>query len=447
MAAGDFPMTHQFTPFPPYGWGYYTASSTTGPDSVMPFSKEEFTNHIEEIVRKVFSENKINQSKIEEKTTPTKFEIFIEEDGQNPSDYGLFSPVKIRIFYEGENRNGSFIEKSIGDEMLKTVYNIPIVGEFLVEKNDFGGHGGKIIISDQGIEFVETTKPFGVVPSDTRIWWEEVTEKDGTTKLYACCNGLLWTGRYPEALEVIKNSKGQSMELDSNSITGQWELKDGREYFKFTEPPNISALCILGDDIEPCFESSDITATKFNNLEAFKKDLNDMMKDFMIYSTKGGVQMSELEVLQAKCAEFEVQIADLTSTNADYVAQIETLAAQVEVLQSEFSAKEAELTEVQEKYTALQDEHTGLVQFKSDVELSQKEELIEKFSNVLEEEVLDSFKEKIGEFSVIDLEKELSVLAVRKNNFSFTPQVTVPVGDPSNKDLTEPDWLKLVKID
>ncbi len=434
----------------------YIYTTTTGETNNIyqtpSFKKEELQEMIETTIRNLFNEHKNEEGS--NKITPIKFEIFMEEDGQNPSSNSLFSSVKIRIFYEGENRNGSFIEKTIGDAMLKTVYNIPIVGEFLVQKEDFGGHGGKIIISDQGVEFEETTKPFGVIPSDTRIWWETVIEKDGTEHNYACCNGLLWTGRYPEALEVVKNSKGQSMELDPSSVTGQWELKDGREYFKFTESPIISALCILGDDIEPCFESADITATKFNNLEAFKKDLNEMMQDFIIYSKEGGVQMNELEALTAKYAELEAKNAELVSANEAYSTQIADLTIQVEKLgadfaakEVEFSAKEIELIEIQEKFAVLEVECGTLNEFKATIETEQKQELLDKFTSVLEEETISSFKEKMVDYSIEDLEKELAVLVVKKNNYSFTPQITVPTSAFEGIDQNAPEdaWIKLVK--
>lgn len=442
-------------PLPSFGtvepsYIYTTTTTIDEHCQTAPLKKEEIQQMIETTLYNLFSSHKDEFD--QDKTAPIKFEIFMEEDGQNPSGNGLFSSVKIRIFYEGENRNGSFIEKAIGDEMLKTVYNIPIVGEFLVQKEDFGGHGGKIIISDQGIEFEETTKPYGVIPSNTRIWWETVTEKDGTEHNYACCNGLLWTGRYPEALEVIQNSKGQSMELDPSSVTGQWELKDGREYFKFTETPTISALCILGDDIEPCFESADITATKFNNLEAFKKDLNEMMQDFITYSKKGGVQMNELEALMAKYAELEAKNVELVSANEAYSNQVADLTAQVEKLGEDFAAKEVEFStkesELIEKFTALETECNDLHEFKATIETEQKQELLDKFTSILEEEVISSFKEKIAEYSINDLEKELAVLVIKKNNYSFAPQTTaVPISTFEGIDQTGPDdaWIKLVK--
>ena len=48
--------------------------------------------------------------------------------------------------------------------------------------DNFGGHGGKLEISDKGIKYVETTKPYGVVPESAEIAWEAVTEESGTVR-------------------------------------------------------------------------------------------------------------------------------------------------------------------------------------------------------------------------------------------------------------------------
>lgn len=163
-----------------------------------------------------------------------------------------FAKVKIYIMYAGKNRNKTYFDKETIEKMIPTLYNIPIVGEFKVDKNDFGGHGGKVVISDDGVEWIETTKPYGVVPSDTEVTWETVTEPDGAQHEYLTCWGYLWVGRYPELRTVLENGAGQSMEISVNSYE---EMDDG--YIKITDA-YFSALCILGKDYEPCFESASI---------------------------------------------------------------------------------------------------------------------------------------------------------------------------------------------
>ena len=60
----------------------------------------------------------------------------------------------------------------------------------------------------------------------------------------------------------------------------------------------IQKLCILGDDVEPCFEGASVTApnvsSKFTLDDKFKRTLYSMMKDLQS-ALKGGQQMNELE--------------------------------------------------------------------------------------------------------------------------------------------------------
>lgn len=185
-----------------------------------------------------------------------------------------FSKAKARILYTGKNRNNTYFSKEAVEKMMPTLFNIPVVGEYKEKVEDFGTHGGKIEISDEGFKWIETTKPYGVVPSDSEVGWETVIENDGTQREYLYCTVYLWTGRYPEASKVIENnSNNQSMEItvneaDWNDTEGYYDIKDAI----------FSALCILGQDVEPCFESANITSYSLNK-EKFKEEFMEMVKE------------------------------------------------------------------------------------------------------------------------------------------------------------------------
>jgi hypothetical protein len=185
-----------------------------------------------------------------------------------------FHKVKIYVAYAGKNRNGSIISKETFEKMIPSIYGIPIVGEWKEEKNDFGSHGGKIEITDEGIEFIDTTKPYGYIDSSANVYWETVVEEDGTEREYLVTEGFLWTGRYPEALNVLDGKNNQSMEITvldgkmSEEHEGYYEILDAE----------FSALCILGEEVEPCFESSHISQFSLNK-EEFKKEFALMVKE------------------------------------------------------------------------------------------------------------------------------------------------------------------------
>ena len=84
--------------------------------------------------------------------------------------------------------------------------------------------------------------------------------------------GYLWTGQFPEARRVIEKGNNQSMELDENTLQGFWSEDDneGPCFFIINEAI-ISKLCILGEDVEPCFEGSQITRVQFSFEENMQK--------------------------------------------------------------------------------------------------------------------------------------------------------------------------------
>ena len=232
------------------------------------------------------------------------------------SDYEIVNPefarVKVYVCYDGKNRNNSYIEKDVLQKMSNTIYGIPMVAEYDEDNNCFKGHGGKLEISDEGIEFIQTTVPYGFVDPKTPIFYEEVVELDGITKHnYLCCYAYLWYKRYPEVESVLRNQEnkkiGQSMEINVTSYDidedGCCIIKDG--YF--------SALAMLG--VEPCFESACVTSKFSKESDSIWEE---MILSFKKYSKndKGGsivdkeyeneeLNETEEDFKKKKCAEEE----------------------------------------------------------------------------------------------------------------------------------------------
>lgn len=220
----------------------------------------------------------------------------------------LFSMCKVRIMYSGRNNNLSIMEKAVVEKALPSIIGVPIVGEYSEENKDFKGHGGKIDLDSY--KYIHTTKPYGFVPESANYEWEEVTAKDGSKREYLSISGCyLWTGRYPEALEVIQYGKGQSMEIEVTK--GEWD--DNEDAYRINDFI-FSALCILGDDFSPAFEDAAITAYTLNK-ESFKQEFSKMIEELKASLTKkeGVDTMEELlkkygltkEDLTAKGIEFE----------------------------------------------------------------------------------------------------------------------------------------------
>lgn len=210
------------------------------------------------------------------------------------------SKCEIKVLYVGQNRNYSYITKEVATEMSKTLRGAPIVGYYKKEKQDFRDHGERIIIDsdmsngsiidDEGIQFECLTKPYGFVGLDAPIWFQTFVEPDSfgndVEREYLMTTGYLWTGQFEECQSVIKDGKGQSMELDENTLQGHWETdySTGLDFFIINDA-SFTKLCILGDDVEPCFEGASITAPNislsFSYDEDFKTKLNQMYTDLL----------------------------------------------------------------------------------------------------------------------------------------------------------------------
>ena len=67
----------------------------------------------------------------------------------------LMSKCEIKVLYTGNNRNRSSISKEVAAEMSKTLRGAPIVGYYKENKEDFGDHGGKVTIDDEGVELLQ----------------------------------------------------------------------------------------------------------------------------------------------------------------------------------------------------------------------------------------------------------------------------------------------------
>ena len=215
----------------------------------------------------------------------------------------LMSSCEIKVLYIGENRNRSFITKEVATEMSKTLRGAPIVGYYREDKGDFADHGDKVVIDDQGVHFECMTVPYGFVAPDAKVWFQKFEDFDNfgnsIIREYLMTTGYLWTGQFPECKSAVEgDGKPHSMELDEETLQGEWSnnIKQNMEFFIINDAV-FSKLCILGDDVEPCFEGSSITAPKvsstFNLDDNFKTTLFNMMQDLK-FALEGGQEKMAL---------------------------------------------------------------------------------------------------------------------------------------------------------
>jgi hypothetical protein len=392
----------------------------------------------------------------------------------------LMSKCEIKVLYVGENRNHSYITKEVAADMAKTLRGAPIVGYYKEDKEDFADHGEQVIFDDEGVKFNCLTKPYGFVAPDAKVWFQEFEDTDDfgntITRDYLMTTGYLWTGQFEEAKRVIDKGNGQSMELDEETLNGHWStnIKDGMDFFIINDAI-FSKLCILGEDVEPCFEGASITAPavskSFSKVDDnFKQTLFTMMQDLK-FALEGGknMELEEKVTNEEEITEVTEEVAEENETEEviENEDSIETETTSIEEAPTtEFEAEEAaeepveeaeeegetpsedkeeeevaeeeneETAEVEEEepveestepetvsveeysalkaqYAELETKYNELVEYKSGVEREKKENLINSFWMLSEEDKKD-VKENIDNYSLDDIEGKLSIICVRK---------------------------------
>lgn len=217
-----------------------------------------------------------------EKKIPTTFVGEIAEGLTQVSPE--ISKARLRIFYKGFNRNQGYITDEFAEKLLSSLPYAPVVGIFNDLVKDFGGHN-----QDRNV-----AKIYGVVPQDPHFAWEDHLDSDGVMRTYACTDVYLFTGRY-DAAKLIPG-KQQSMELDTKTIRGDWQVINeyGQEGFVYTDAQFIG-LSVLGDDKTPCFEGS-----------AFY-ELVSQFNDFMAAKTSNGGNDMALEITKPVAGSDQVE--------------------------------------------------------------------------------------------------------------------------------------------
>ena len=214
---------------------------------------------------------------------------FINVTPLNP----LISKCQIKVCYVSDepNRNKSIITKDVARDMANSLPGSPIVGYFNEAKGDFEEHNRVIDISNGKFTIKDKTRPYGFVDLGAKVWFQKFLDDGTTEREYLMTEGYIWTGQYPEAQRIIDEGNNQSMELDEDLIDAFW-TKDskGKPQFFIINEAIISKLCVLGEDCEPCFEGSNITAPQitFSFEDGFKEQLFSMMNEIKKVLNEGG---------------------------------------------------------------------------------------------------------------------------------------------------------------
>lgn len=227
----------------------------------------------------------------------------------------LISKCEIKVCYVGDqpNRNKSVITKEVATEMAKSLPGCPIVGFYNNSTEDFEEHNRMIDISNGKFNVIDKTKPYGFVDLGAKVWFQKFND-DGVEHEYLMTEGYIWTETYPESKRIIEKGNNQSMELNNSLTKGKWAEDDnGMPKFFIINEAIIEKLCILGENVEPCFEGAGIAA-KFSFDGEFKETLFSMMKELQTALQEGGLTQMDENKNNPTVEEEVTEVTEVTET-------------------------------------------------------------------------------------------------------------------------------------
>lgn len=226
---------------------------------------------------------------------------------------------KCYIMALGKNNNKSNISKNAADDAEPTLFNIPVVGHVYVDDDGvmhMGAHDMKVVKNENGqYAFKMITVPYGTVPYQDNVHYEEVVEKNGTKNTYLVADIILWTARYPELLSTKYSDEvyfNQSMEIKPLSMK---VMDDG---YTDIQKYSYKALCLLGKDdneehnYNPCFPSARVEPYNFSEEEKwnelFEEFKNKLGESYSLHGLeKGGKETMDLEKISEILKEFNIE--------------------------------------------------------------------------------------------------------------------------------------------
>ena len=283
------------------------------------------------------------------------------------------------------------------------------------------------------------------------------------------------------------------MEIDD--VDGHWTTDSNDIEFFIINDAIFTKLCILGDDVEPCFEGASVTSPEVSEHFSYNKEFSHtlfaMMNELKSALTKGGSMPKEnvesVEVEPTATVEKEAPVVEEFAENVETNENVEssedsaeeTFAKEEEKkedkkdsdsedkedesdddsddsddkedekkpekkLENQVSELSEQLKELTDKFTALEAEAEELRKFKAERIDADKDAMIAKYHMLSDEDKAEIIADK-DKFTLSEIESKLALLYVQKNvNFDeeeevdSTPLTTFSLDDETIAEDADP---------
>lgn len=302
-----------------------------------------------------------------------------------------FVRARVRAFSSGDNAHDIPVLETALYKAEKSIYQKPMVYKYNKNTGDLMGHESDEV-------------PCGFVPSQgANITYER--SDDG--RLFFNTDVLIWKYYSGEILDVFQssdNKKSVSVEIAILETKKDEFEKDNISDFSYL------AITVLGESYKPAITGANaeiiqfskdkdvvegILQQSFSNIENEKEgELMENEINTNLVESEEKVEMKEVCVVCEKetCECEVVESEEYIKEEVDYKVKYEEL--------------EKQMTEIKEKYSTLENENMELKVFKSNIENQEIKSRIEfaigEVSDILSDEQINEWRDKVKEFSTVD---------------------------------------------
>ena len=191
-------------------------------------------------------------------------------------------------------------------------------------------------------------------------------------------------------------------------------------------------ICEVYDDYALCYDYQEETYLRAYYTKNDSDDtitIDNTVKAFIIDVTEG--EYNALNALRSQVNTFE-QIDEKFAAGVEAQNNLEQKDEEIATYTTQIQEKDNQINELNEKVDQLTNENATLSAYKLDVEKKEKQSIIDKYSNVIDDEIIATYTAKIDELSSEELDKNLSYELVKATPsiFSKSGAGVIPKDEP-----------------
>lgn len=260
-----------------------------------------------------------------------------------------------------------------------------------------------------------------------------------------------------ELLDEVKSLKADYSKIDNEEKIPKEEPPMAKINFKLSDSAKFDALwSLLNNEIDSegnllcsyaICEVYDDYALAYNfetngyeRIYYTKEDESDSVKierkESCYILEVSEAEKTALETLRSQNGDTYENISEKFSTIETLENTISENASTIATMQESIDTLTGDKTNAETRIGELEGELNSLKEYKKNIETSEKNAVIDKYSSKLDEEVINKYREAIDTYSVRDLEKELSFELVQAEPEIFTKKSEViPKVNPDVNDI------------